>query len=86
LSAGGAPSDGEDGVVEAGSASCVVEDTGAVELEAGLVSLNGDGERTAGEGGLHGGDVVGGDVGVTGGLNVSLGLARVGAGRNGSGS
>jgi len=62
----GAPSDGEDGVVEVGSALGGVEDTAGVGLEDHFVGLNGDSEGLGVEGRLHLGDVVGGDEGVLG--------------------
>ena len=56
-----APAGDEHGVVEAGAALGAVEDTTSVVLEDGLVGLDGDSEGLGGEGGLHLGDVVGGD-------------------------
>ena len=46
-------SDGEDTVVEGGSAGSASEDTGGVHLEGGLVGLDGDGDWLLGEGGLE---------------------------------
>ena len=45
--------DGEDGVIEAGTAFGATEDTTLVGLEDSLVGLNGDGEGLLGKGGLH---------------------------------
>ena len=46
-------SDGEDTVVEGGSAGSASKDTGGVHLEGGLVGLDGDGDWLLGEGGLE---------------------------------
>ena len=49
----GTEADGEDGVVEVGSAVGVVHDTGLVELEAELVGLDGNSGGLLCNGGLH---------------------------------
>ena len=67
----GAISDGEDGVIEVGSAGGVREDTGRVELEDQFVGLDGDGKWLLGESGLHLGLAVGGDVIVGGDIDGS---------------
>ena len=71
-------------MIEVGTAVGVSEDTGVVELEAKLVSLDGNGQWVHGEGGLHGGWIVRGDgnegfTGSGGGANWSV-WARVVAG------
>ena len=86
LAALGSPSGSEHGVVKSGSTFSAVKDTATVELENRLVGLNGDGEGLLCKGGLHGGDVVGGDVSVASGLHAGLGLARVLARANSSAS
>ena len=56
-----APADGEDGVVKRGTAFGAVQDARLIRLEDVLVGLNGDGKGLGGKGGLHLGDVGGGD-------------------------
>jgi hypothetical protein len=80
LTAFDTPSDGEDGVVEIGSASGVVENTGAVVLEASLVSLDGNGGGSNSDGVLEVLGVVGDDILVGSALDVGLGLGVVLAG------
>ena len=60
----GTVADGEDGVIEVGSASDVVHDTSLVELEAGHVGLDGNSGGLEGKSGLHLVHVGWGDVGV----------------------
>ena len=61
--------DDEGGVVEVGSAGRRVEDSTGVLLEDSSVSFDEDGGWLLGDGGLHLGNVVGGDVGVGGDSN-----------------
>jgi hypothetical protein len=71
---------GGDGVVEGGSASLGVQDTGFVLLEDGSVGLNGDGDWSLGNGGLQLGNGsswdggIGLDINFTGVLGSSAGL------------
>ena len=69
LSILGTIADGEDGVIEVGSALGGGEDTGLVGLEDELVGLDGDGERLLVEGSLHLGLVGWGDIDIAGDLN-----------------
>lgn len=82
----GAPADGEHGVVKSGAALGAVEDTALVGLEDVLVGLDGDGERLLGEGGLHLGDVVGGDEAVAAHVDGGGGALVVGARWHASGT
>jgi len=66
-------------VVESGSAPVGIEDSALVALEDVLVSLNGDGEGCEGKGGLHGFNVVGGDLGGTNILKGGVGVGVVSA-------
>ena len=59
-------------MIEGGTASGRVEDTGLVGLEDRLVGLNGDGERGDVHGGLHLAGVVLGDVSVGGDSDVGV--------------
>ncbi len=68
----GSVSNEGDGVIEGGSARGGVEDTGLVELEDSLVSLNGDGDWLLGNGGLGLGGGSWGGVHVGGDLNSGL--------------
>ena len=61
-----APSDGKDGVVEAGTARGAVENTTLVGLEDVLVGLDRDSKGLNGKGGLHLADVAGGDETIVG--------------------
>ena len=82
LSILGTIADGEDGVIEVGSALGGGEDTGLVGLEDELVGLDGNGERLIVEGSLHLGAVGWGDVDIAGDLNGSggEGLSEAGGG------
>ena len=73
LSRLGSVSDGGDGVIELGSAGGGVHDTGGVHLEDGSVGLNGNGSWSLGNGGLELVDGLGGDVGVGGNSDLTLG-------------
>ena len=82
LSILGTIADGEDGVIEVGSALGGGEDTGMVGLEDHLVGLDGNGERLSVEGSLHLGAVGWGDVDIAGDLNGGggEGLSEAGGG------
>lgn len=76
----GAVTDGEDTVVKVGAAGGG-EDTRLVQLEGGLVSLDGDGHGALVQGSHHGGVGVLGDIGVAGRSGGSvLGARGLGAG------
>lgn len=77
-------SDGEDTVVELGSALGGVEDTGLVGLEDSLVSLDGDGGGAGFDGGHEGLLGVGGDLDESGGIELS-GVGGLSAGSVSSG-
>jgi hypothetical protein len=76
----GAVADGEDGMIEGGTAIGGVEDTGLVGLEDHLVSLDGDGEWLGGQSGLHLGGGVRGDCEVVGDGDSGGGAGVIGAG------
>jgi len=75
LAVGGAPANGEDGVIKFFAAAGVVHDSAAVKKEAGLVGLEVDSKRSAGESVLHGGDVPFSHLSVSRSANVGLRLA-----------
>jgi hypothetical protein len=69
--------DGEDGVVECGSASFGVEDTGGVGLEDVGVSLDRDGDGLSSKGSLEGGNGVGADLVGAGDLDLGVGIFSI---------
>jgi len=81
----GTVADGEDGVVNLGTAIGGVKDTRLVGLEDHLVSLDGDSEGLEVKAGLHLLNVVLGDVGVGGDIDGGGGVGLVGAGASGLG-
>ena len=81
----GSISDGEDTVIELGSASGSGEDSRLVRLEGDFVGLNGNGDGGFVEGSLELVGVVGGDHGVAGGLNGGSGLSFASSDLTGSG-
>jgi len=68
---GGFVSDGEDTVVQVGSASGTSDDTGLVVSEDGCVSLDGNGDWALGNGSLELSSVVGWDISVTADLELA---------------